>query len=159
MRKPLERRHALELLLTYLPVDVPRPTPDPWEQPFWQFCLDRRLKFQSCVECSSICHPPLPRCPACGSNRRSWVDATEDAEIYTYTIVHYASHPSLKQALPYNAAVVIFPSLGGVRVATNVVDCDPRELRIGLPVTLRWEEVASDLILPRFTPDRSRMPS
>ena len=32
---------------------------------------------------------------------------------------------------------------------TNIVDTDPAEVRIGLPVELVWEDMGPDLALPR----------
>jgi hypothetical protein len=94
----------------------------------------------------------MPICPICHSFNDTWVEAPGDSELFTFTIVHHPSHPSLKSAVPYNAAVVIFPSLQSVRLVTNIVDCPNEDLRIGMPLSLAWEEPCSGYVLPRFRP-------
>ncbi len=139
-------------MMTYLPADVPLPEADPWERPFWSHCEQRSLRFQCCSECGKIRHPPLPVCACCGSSADHWVPATDDAEIYTFTVVHLASHPALAPALPFNAVVVIFPALQSVRLVSNVVRCPNEDLRIGMPLKLVWEEPKPGHVLPRFEP-------
>ena len=40
----------------------------------------------------------------------------------------------------------------GIRIVSNLVDADPNQLEIGLPVTLVWEDMGPELAMPRFTP-------
>jgi uncharacterized OB-fold protein len=138
--------------MTYLPPDLPIPAPEPWELQFWDFCRQRTLRFQSCMACGQIRHPPVPCCPVCRSFDDRWVEATDDAELFTFTIVHHIAHPVLRHAVPYNAAVVMFPSLQSVRLVTNIVDCPDEDLRVGLKLTLSWEEPQPGSVLPRFRP-------
>jgi uncharacterized OB-fold protein len=145
--------------MSYLPLDTPVPAPERWEAAFWEFCAQRRLRFQCCARCGYVRHPPLPCCPRCNSFGIGWVDAPDDAELYTYTIVHHPSHETLARAVPYNAAVVAFPSLGYVRLVSNIVHCPPEALRIGMPLRLVWEVTASDRVLPRFEPRHTSIPS
>ena len=35
---------------------------------------------------------------------------------------------------------------------SNVVDVDPDQLEIGMPVELVWEDMSEDLAMPRFRP-------
>ena len=144
--------------MSYLPWDTPDPKPESWEARFWDFCDARRLCFQRCADCMSIRHPPVPCCPRCNSFSIEWIDATNDAELYTYTIVHHPSHPSLRGVVPYNSAVVAFPSLGWVRLVSNILDCPLHNLRIGMPLKLRWEVASNNRMLPRFERDLNRGP-
>ncbi|MBL8543726.1 MAG: OB-fold domain-containing protein [Hyphomonadaceae bacterium] len=134
----------------YLPAGVPLPAPDPWEAPFWDFCNNKELRFQACAKCGAVRHPPAPTCPQCLSGAQDWIAASDDAELFTYTIIHHANHPALKAVVPYNAAVVVFPALGHVRLVTNIVG--DAALRIGMPLTLVWESPAPGRWLPRFAP-------
>ena len=74
------------------------------------------------------------------------------AEVYTYTVIHYAAHPAVKGRLPYVAAVVTFPGLDGVRLVTNVTDCEPSRVKIGMPLRLWWDDIGDGMYLPRFAP-------
>jgi len=106
--------------------------------------------FQRCADCGAIRHPPAPACAECQSFADAWISATPDAELYTFTVIHHANHPALRDAVPYNAAVVIFRSLQNVRLVTNIIDTAPEELRIGMALELVWEEPVAGRVLPRF---------
>lgn len=136
--------------MSYLPAETPFPPPEPWEQPFWDFCGQRSLRFQSCARCGVIRHPPMPVCAACHALESKWLAADSDVELFTYTVVHHPNHPALVASTPYNAALVIFPRMQGVRLVTNIVDCPNQDLRIGMPLSLVWDEPVPGRVLPRF---------
>jgi uncharacterized protein len=138
--------------MTYLPSDAPLPAPEVWERPFWEFCRQRMLRFQTCAACGRVRHPPMPCCPQCRSFDDNWIAATNDAELFTYTIVHNPNHPALAKTVPYNIAVVAFPSLQSVRLVTNIVGCPNEALKIGMKLSLTWEEPLPGRVLPRFRP-------
>jgi len=52
-------------------------------------------------------------------------------------------------------AVIALEDAGGVRILSNVVDANPDELEIGMPVELVWEDMSEDLAMPRFRPAAS----
>ena len=56
------------------------------------------------------------------------------------------------QELPYVIAVVALEDSGGLRMISNLVDVNPDELEIGLPVEVVWEDMSAELALPRFRP-------
>lgn len=136
--------------MAYFPANMPLPDCDPWETKFWEYCDARELRFQSCSDCGEVRHPPVPVCPNCQSQYEEWVPASDDAELYTFTIIHHVNHPALEGRVPYNASVVMFPSLGNVRLVTNVIDAAPETLRIGMQLTLIWESPTEGRWLPRF---------
>jgi len=138
--------------MSYLPHAAPVPDPEPWEAGFWRLCAEHRLCFQRCTACGHVRHPPLPCCPRCRCFESGWIEATDDAELYTYTIVHHALHPSLRDAVPYNAVVVAFPALAWIRLVSNIINCPPEQLRIGMPLRVCWDVAGNGRILPRFEP-------
>ena len=71
-------------------------------------------------------------------------------EVYTYTVVHRPI--AAGQQLPYVIAVIALEEAGGVRIISNLVDVDPDQLEIGMPVELVWEDMSADLAIPRFRP-------
>ena len=117
---------------------------------FWRHCANRELRFQRCDNCGAWRHPPGPLCAACRSPRSRWDLAADDAELFSYTIVHHAATAALKQAVPYNVAIVAFPSLGHLRIVSNVIDAAPHELRIGMPLELAWQQAEKERQLPVF---------
>ena len=137
-------------MLPYLSATLPFPTPSLDAVEFWRYCSERRLKFQACAECRVARHPPTPLCPHCHSKLMTWVEAPSVGKIFSYTIVHNASHESIGAYLPYNVVLVEFDGLDNLRIVSNVIDAEPHELAIGQEVVLAWEEGPQGQPLPRF---------
>jgi len=136
--------------MTMLGMPLPSPTPTIDDAPFWQSCRERVLRFQRCAACGRVRHPPGPGCPACASLASDWVAAGDDAELFAFTVVRHAVSPALAAFVPYNIAIVTFPSLDGVRLISNVTDVAPDGLHIGLRLMLDWQEASNGIPLPRF---------
>jgi uncharacterized OB-fold protein len=135
---------------------LPGPDPTIDDKPFWDYCQAKELRFQRCSACDRFRAPPQPACPHCQSFDCSWVEAKDEAELFSYTVVHYKGHPAIAPALPYNVAVVLFPSFDNVRLISNVVGVGNDALRIGMKLQLVWEEAGNGIPLPRFTPAEAR---
>jgi len=134
--------------MVYLPAEGPHPTPD--DRPFWEACRNRELRFQKCGGCGRFRHPPVPVCPHCHARDCGWEAAAGTPELFSWTVVHHAVNDLVRERVPYIVAVVAFPGCGGVRLVSNVVDAAPADLRLGLPLDLRWEEAENGWLLPRF---------
>jgi uncharacterized OB-fold protein len=50
--------------------------------------------------------------------------------------------------MPYVAALVELEE--GVRILTNIVDCDPRQVAVGAAVEVRWQPLDDGRALPWF---------
>ena len=138
--------------MAYLPDAVPGPEPTIDDRPFWEACQRRELRFQRCADCGRFRHPPTPACARCKSLRGDWVRAADEAELFSFTVVHHPAHDAVVASVPYNVAIVLFPSFDGVRLVSNVVDCPPDALRIGMRLSLAWEAAGNGLLVPRFRP-------
>lgn len=117
---------------------------------FWAYCAQRELRFQCCEACGRWRHPPAPVCPQCASPAAEWKLAPPRAQLFSYTVVHHAPAPALRDYVPYNIAIVDFPDLIDIRIVSNVIDVPPAELRIGMPLRLVWQEQAPGRVLPLF---------
>jgi len=136
--------------VSYLPENMPSPRPTLDDAPYWQACQERRLVIRYCEQCAHFFHPPLPNCPRCSSTQLTWKQVSGRGTIYTYTVGHYAVHPSLKGHPPYNVCVVLLDDADDVRLVTNVVDVAPEALEIGLPVQVCFEPSGDGTLIPRF---------
>jgi uncharacterized OB-fold protein len=134
----------------YLTPDISDRFPDAITQQFWDRCTQHVLAFQKCSNCGTFRNPPVPFCYVCRSTDSQWAPVSGDGTIYSFTIVTHAVHPGLVEKIPFNVALVEFPDAPGVRLISNVIDATPDEMRIGLPVTLHWEDLGDDTTLPRF---------
>ena len=70
--------------------------------------------------------------------------------IETFTVVHQAPYESFEDRIPYVIALIELDE--GVRMMSNIVGCDPGDVRIGLPVKVTFEE-RGRVMLPMFTLD------
>ncbi|MFM7144673.1 MAG: Zn-ribbon domain-containing OB-fold protein, partial [Alphaproteobacteria bacterium] len=70
--------------------------------------------------------------------------------VYTFTVTWQNQMPGFREELPYVLAYVELEE--GVLLLTNVVECKPDEVRIGLPVEVVFEDVSDDVAIPRFRP-------
>jgi hypothetical protein len=120
--------------------------------PWWEAAAAHRLVAQACRACARRQLPPAPICRRCRSSDLGWHDLPGTGTIYTYTIVHRAAVASLAARLPYVVIVVDLDDADGARLTSNLVDTDPTNAAIGLPVEVVWEDLSPTLTLPRFRP-------
>lgn len=140
--------------MAYFPTEMPGVEPNMDDAGFWDGCTEKKLRFQCCGACGMLRHPPTPICHSCQSTNVRWEDAPEQAVVYTYTIVHHASHSAVSENLPYVVALVEFPALPGVRLVTNITDLPPTEVHIGMRVKLWWDDIGDGMFIPRFVQDK-----
>ena len=72
------------------------------------------------------------------------------AELFTYSVVHYAPLPGYADDVPYVLATVRLAE--GPQMMTNIVGCDWQQVRIGQRLALCWEERGGGIRVPQFTP-------
>jgi uncharacterized protein len=105
---------------------------------FWRSGADGVLRFLRCANCGRIHHPPLPRCPHCGSR-----------DVAPYTVNHQPFMPGFDP--PYVIAIVELEDDPTVRLTTNIVDCAIEDVRIGMPVEVTFEP-NGEWFVPLFRP-------
>ena len=136
----------------WFPDEMPPPAANAETAGWWDAANDHRLVVQRCRQCATPRHPPGPVCPVCRSTASEWAELAGTGRVYTYTVVRQAFLPALADVVPYVVAVVEPDGAEGVRMVTNVVDIDPEEVEIGMPVEVVWEDMGPELALPRFRP-------
>jgi uncharacterized OB-fold protein len=124
---------------------------DAWTEPFWTAAADHRLVLPRCVACGTFRMPPGPFCFRCRASDVDWVDHDGRGALYSYTVVRHAVIPDVRDALPVVAGVVDLPGTG-CRLVASVVDCDPGDVRIGMPLELVWYDVRAGTSVPCFRP-------
>jgi uncharacterized OB-fold protein len=72
--------------------------------------------------------------------------------VFTFTINYYQFHPDVPP--PNIIALVELIEQADLRVPTNIIGCEPEELRIGLPVRVRFER-QGEYFVPLFEPTGS----
>jgi uncharacterized protein len=131
-----------------LPAPAPYQSPDNVE--FWQATTEGRLLLRQCDDCGEFIWYPRPFCPGCGSLNTSWVQASGEGTVYTFTVVHRSGVPGFKDALPYVIAYVELAE--GPRVMTNIVGCAADSVAIGMPVSVVFADTGEGSAVFRFAP-------
>ncbi|WP_169333703.1 Zn-ribbon domain-containing OB-fold protein [Nocardia higoensis] len=89
-----------------------------------------------CAACARWAYPATDACPACGAAPVS-TPVPDTGVVFTFTVNHHPYQPSV--AVPYVIALVDIDDRPGLRLITNIVDCAPDSVRIGMPVRARLE--------------------
>ena len=126
----------------------PLPGLDGLSGEFYAFCQQQDLHFQRCSDCQAFRHVPREMCPECNSFEWAWVRSSGRGTVYTWTVVVRALHPAFADATPMAPVVVEMEE--GVRLLSNMLDCPPDALKIGMPVEIAYEVVTPEVTLPRF---------
>jgi uncharacterized OB-fold protein len=130
--------------------DKPLPAMQGLTQEFYGFCKQRELRFQRCTGCGAWRHVPREQCAACGSQAWEWALSSGRGTVFTWTTVARAMHPAFQDDVPYAAVVIELDE--GVRVVSEVLDCPPEALAIGMAVEVVFADVTPDVTLPKFRP-------
>ncbi|MBI4987130.1 MAG: Zn-ribbon domain-containing OB-fold protein [Rhodocyclales bacterium] len=115
---------------------------------FYGHCKNGELRFQRCKCCGAFRHIPREICPECNAFDWEWAKSSGSGTVYTWTVVERALHPAFASDTPYAAVVVEMAE--GVRLLSQVVDCPPDKLRIGMPVQLELRAMTPEVTLPFF---------
>jgi uncharacterized OB-fold protein len=128
------------------------PVPDHYTQIWWDAAAERRLLVVRCRSCGEAHYYPRPFCPRCGGDDVAWEQASGDATLYTWSVVHQNDLPPFRDKVPYVAAVVDLAE--GPRMMTDVVGADPEELHVGMALRVDFEELDEGFHVPVFRPAR-----
>lgn len=119
---------------------------------FWQSGKDEKLRICQCQSCHYYIHPSGPLCPKCHSREVMPVVLSGRAKVATYTINRQIWAVGLEA--PYIIAIVELEEQEGLRLTTNIVNCDIDDVHIGMPVKVLFDH-REDVWLPLFEPAES----
>jgi len=128
--------------------DKPLPKPTETSRPFWDAAKQHRLQLQQCGGCKAFIYYPRDRCPHCLSDQLEWRPVSGKGKVYSYTTVRRASTRSFSDK-PYVLAIVELDE--GVRLTTNI-EAPPESVKIGMPVTVFFDDVTPERTLVKFKP-------
>lgn len=114
---------------------------------FWAAAAEGRLAIQRCDACKRWQHPPRAMCPVCHSVEQSFVDVAGTGAVHSWSLLHHPRHP----AFEYPVVAVLVDLDEGPRVLSDLVDADPADVRVGLPVQVAFAPTAGGDV-PVFRP-------
>ena len=137
--------------------DTSAPTPSRIEPPFdpdikafWDGTREQQLLIPTCRSCGKAFWYPRPTCPHCLSADIDWRATTGAGEVAAVSVMHRPANPFMADKVPY--AVVLVDLDDGVRLMSNMVAVDATDVRVGMRVQLRWEELSDGRNLWLFAP-------
>jgi uncharacterized OB-fold protein len=119
---------------------------------FWTGGADGRLHIPYCQACARWVLPPEADCPGCDTALVTRA-VSGNGTVFTYTVNHHPFNPAVPP--PYVIAIVELAEQDDLRLAANIVDCEPDSVSVGMPVTVRFErqDVAGEAVfVPVFGP-------
>lgn len=127
--------------------DVPAPElDDPLFQPYWEGAAEGKLVLPRCGACRRMNWPPRGACPQCRSTGLVWEEHRHSGRLFTWTVVGRATAPGYDD-VPYTVGIVTLDD-APVRLLGVIVDVEPDDLRMDLPLQARFARAGSD---PEFT--------
>jgi len=103
-----------------------------------------RLVATKCKICGRIYFPPRSVCPNCGRKSIGNMEKLQlsgNGTVYTYTIVHSGMN-AFKLQKPYILAIIELEE--GPRVTGQIVDAEPNEVYIGMPVRMVFRRIRQE---------------
>ncbi len=128
----------------------PLPTATPVSRPFWDGLNEAEVRLQRCTPCGTWIHYPRSRCPKCLSADLGWHGVSGAGVLYTFTLTEQPTAPHFADEVPQKLAVVELEE--GVRLTTTLVNVEPGDIRVGMPVRPVFDAVDADTTLLRFEP-------
>jgi uncharacterized OB-fold protein len=109
---------------------------------------------QKCCDCGHLIFIPQPACYRCLSRNLEWVKGSGRGTVYSYTVVWRPQTPAFE--VPYVIAIVDLEE--GYQMLTNIVDVDPSQVHVGMPVEVAFRAASEEVVLPYFRPRPSQCP-
>ncbi len=140
-------RYTPEALLL---VARPAITPSSFSRPFWEATRDRRLLIQYCPVAQAFQFYPRPVSLFTARRNLEWREVSGRGTLFSYTVTKIGPGP-FRAHTPYVVALV---ELGeGVRMLSNLVNCDADAMRIGMRLVPYWLPMPDGTHLPLFQPE------
>mgnify|MGYP001450546243 CR=1 FL=1 len=119
-------------------------------RPYWESAKAHRLALPRCSACGRFRFPPTSFCPNCLSDAAEWTPVSGRGTVYSFVIMHQVYDPSFKDDVPYNVAAVELAE--GPRLYTNLVGVANEAIRVGMAVSVVYDDVSEAMTLVRFQP-------
>ncbi len=129
-----------------------KPLPEfrPETKPFWDACKNHELMLPKSKETNEFFFYPRALSPGDDMAEVEWGQASGKAKVWTYSIHHMGPTKAYKGDGPYVVALV--ETEEGVKMMTNIVDCNPNDVHVGMDVEVVFDDVTEEVTLPKFKP-------
>jgi uncharacterized protein len=129
----------------------PIPSMSPETAPFWQGCDRGVFLVQRCQDCSKTQYHYRGFCAHCWSARVEDLPIQGKGKVWSYSVVAKNRSPAFAGWGTYVTALIEVPE--GVKLIATLANCDPKAVKIGMPVTVAFAEARGGRKVPVFVPD------
>ncbi len=127
---------------------IPLPRPSAATRSYWRAAQEHRLVVPQCRACGHRFFPPQPLCTRCLADDLDLSPSAGRGVVHSYTVIHRPVSPAF--SAPYVVAIIELDE--GWRMASNVIDCAPDVVRIGMAVEVAFKDMSDEISLPYFRP-------
>ncbi len=130
-----------------------KPLPEfrPETKPYWEACKRHEFVLPRSKVTNEFFFYPRALSPGEDmSEDIEWAKASGKGKVWTYAIHHMGPTKAYKGEPPYIVALVEVEE--GVKMMTNIVECDPKDVHIGMDVEVVFDDVTPEVTLPKFKP-------
>ena len=129
----------------------PMPVPTPTSQPFWDALAEHKIRIQYSPSAQRYVFYPRILAPGTLADDLQWREISGAAALYSYTVAHRPVAPHFADAVPHIIAVAQWDE--GPRFATEIINAEPAELRVGMRVQPVFVDVPDEgITLLRYEP-------
>lgn len=106
------------------------------------------MQLQKCEDCGTFIYYPVYICPECASRHLAWTPVSGRGSVHTFTV----AEKSVFEEVEGPVVVALIELEEGAMMTSNIITDDPYGVKIGMPVTLRYEQVSDEFTFPMFEP-------
>jgi scaffold protein (connect acetoacetyl-CoA thiolase and HMG-CoA synthase) len=109
---------------------------------YWREMPQRyRLEASKCKKCGKLFFPPRLICNGCRNREFETIKLSRSGKLLTYTIINTGPSQFVKQ-VPYAIGIVELKE--GVRVLSQITDCDLTKLATGMRLKVEFRKVQQE---------------
>jgi len=144
--------------------EVPLPDTEwPLTRPFFAAAARGELAIPRCAGCRAWVWYPREECPRCGGSELPWTRVSGRGTLFSWAVVRRALWKPFADKVPYATGLVALEEDAAVRLVTTLVDCEPEELRVDMPVRAVFRPLAfrgarRQVVVPMFAPVPPALP-
>jgi uncharacterized OB-fold protein len=131
------------------------PLPDveyPEWAPFWEGTRLGEIRFPKCQDCNRFHWYPTWRCPFCHSRNIDWQALKGQPKLFTWTCMRSGLTEVFALRGEYIVAMVEYDDAPDLYITSNLVECRPEGVKIGMPLEVVFQKVDSKITMPLFKP-------
>jgi uncharacterized OB-fold protein len=128
----------------------PLPVASGETKPFWDACKEGKFLIQKCKTCNEYQYHYRAFCSHCWFGEIQDIESKGDGNIWSFTVINRNRSPGFIDDVPYVVAMIEIE--GGLKIISNVINCDPWKVYIGMPVKLTFTKATEEWTLPMFEP-------